>query len=61
MSGCEDPQLSAEEIVARTVMADELADIQVLLAIVFKGGVLGNDATYSLLHRPWKDWSKINT
>lgn len=60
MSDGKDPQPSAEEIVARATMADELADIEVLLGIVFKGGMLGNDPAFSLLHRPWKDWSKSN-
>jgi hypothetical protein len=54
MINCEDPWLSAEEIVARAVRADELADMDVLLAI------LGKDAPSFLLHRPSKDWSQID-
>lgn len=60
MIDCEDPELSAEEVVARVVMADVMADEVVSLAILQKsrGDILGEDSPSPLLRRPCKDWVK---
>lgn len=62
MIDCEDPELSADEIVARAVMIDTLEDEAVRLAIVQKcqGDVQGEDSPALLVHRPCRAWVKTH-